>query len=153
MEILKAATPSLVKKAKKLIADGKVKITVLPEKKTIHIETRLTGKNGVCTAVISDSHTEVTFLEINGRTVTDKAASKSRGTQARYKTLLGRLTVADMPQTAESGVIVSPQAAAEATKNGRHTLLDVREQEEYDYEHVEGSVLFPLSLMQKLVCH
>jgi len=101
MEILKAATPSLVKKAKKLIADGKVKITVLPEKKTIHIETRLTGKNGVCTAVISDSHTEVTFLEINGRTVTDKAASKSRGTQARYKTLLGRLTVADMAALAD----------------------------------------------------
>lgn len=40
---------------------------------------------------------------------------------------------------------LSPEAVARGLGEGRYLLVDVREPGEYDAEHIEGAVLFPLS--------
>ena len=44
-----------------------------------------------------------------------------------------------------SDIEVSVDVVAEAITAGTHTLLDVREQEEWDDAHISGSMLIPLS--------
>lgn len=40
---------------------------------------------------------------------------------------------------------LDPATVAEGIADGRYLLVDVREASEYDAEHIEGALLFPLS--------
>lgn len=46
---------------------------------------------------------------------------------------------------ADSGSTLSPQQVAEKLQKGEITLVDVREQNEYAAEHIQGSIFLPLS--------
>lgn len=53
--------------------------------------------------------------------------------------------------TDNSDIEVSVDTVAEAMDAGTHTLLDVREQDEWDDAHISDSILIPLSQLSERV--
>jgi L-cysteine desulfidase len=100
MEILKAATPALAKRARKYITSGAARVTVMPGKKELHVEVRLGGGRHSSACIISGSHTHVSLLEKDARRIIDDPVSSAKKA-ATYKAELGKLSIAQMAQLAD----------------------------------------------------
>ena len=100
MEILKAATPAILKKAKEMIAKKMVRIKVA-DKKGFYIECNLqTDKKENITCVLSGGHTNLTLLEKNGKTLIKKdAAAKAKDMD--FKKRLAAATLKDLIKEAD----------------------------------------------------
>ncbi|MDD4003793.1 MAG: L-serine ammonia-lyase, iron-sulfur-dependent, subunit alpha [Elusimicrobiaceae bacterium] len=102
MEILKAATPKLLERARGLVASGRVKASVEPLAKTIYIEVRAAGGKNRAVCTISASHTEVSFSSRNGKTLTDLKKNACVKKNAAWRKELTELSLAEMVKSAES---------------------------------------------------
>lgn len=101
MEILKKVTPKLLERARDIVKAGRVKVSVEPLAKTIHIEARVVGRKNSAVCIISDSHTGVSFLSKNGRVLKElKKNSFAKDTAWREK--LAELSIAEMMCAAEA---------------------------------------------------
>lgn len=101
MEILKASSPSLVKKAKKLLKNRKVTVTVAPDRKDIYLEARAKGKNHSASCVIEHSHSEISLLERDGNIVTDRRGKKTGPPVKEFKKILAAADIAALVKCAE----------------------------------------------------
>lgn len=73
MEILSAADADTLARAKELVKTHRITMEVAPDRHGFFIECRLTGKSGRgARAVISGCHTELTYLETDGRVLVEK---------------------------------------------------------------------------------
>jgi len=100
MRILEGATPALVARAARRARSGAVTVNVLAETRTIHIEARLKGRGHTARCLISDSHTDVTVLERDGRRLATPG-EKTRSKPTAYKDRLQRLSIRDMVRLAQ----------------------------------------------------
>ncbi|ACC98366.1 Uncharacterized conserved protein DUF1063 [Elusimicrobium minutum Pei191] len=100
MEILKAATPSILKRAKQLIDDKKAFIKVAPCKKHFYIKVEVENGKDKASCVISDSHTTVSKLTKNGKVIFENKPSKKK--EDNYKQLLGKATLKDLIALADN---------------------------------------------------
>lgn len=71
LEILKGATSEILKKAKDLIASGKIKYTCLESEKSFHVEVVALSKSLRVRCVVKEGHTNIVFLEKDGRSIID----------------------------------------------------------------------------------
>ncbi|MFA6584413.1 MAG: L-serine ammonia-lyase, iron-sulfur-dependent, subunit alpha [Elusimicrobiaceae bacterium] len=101
MEILKNCTAARLRKARTLVSCGKVKITVEAQERAMHIEARVSGKKNRATCIISGSHTNVSFLSRNGKTIKKSKTAKAHGS-AKWKAELAKLSIADLVRAAEN---------------------------------------------------
>lgn len=70
MQVLSAATASMVRKAKVLIAQSKAKVSVVPNKHHgIYIKATMSAGKNEAICVISATHTHVSLLELNGKKI------------------------------------------------------------------------------------
>jgi len=99
MEILKEAGPAMARKAKPFLNSGAARMSVLPGKKDIYIEARLSAGKDVAVCVISGSHTKVSLLEKNGRKIV--SAREVRSKPEAYKAALAKLSIGDMARLAD----------------------------------------------------
>ncbi len=74
LSVLSRITPELLTAAETLLAGDKVDIS-LNEHQGLHIEVKVTGAKGWARAVIDGSHTNLIFLEHDGKTLSCKAAA------------------------------------------------------------------------------
>ncbi|MDD5658073.1 MAG: L-serine ammonia-lyase, iron-sulfur-dependent, subunit alpha [Elusimicrobia bacterium] len=100
MEIFRASTPALAVRAERLIAKGTVKMTVLPGRAGIHVEARLKGRKHSAAVIISDSHTNISYAEKDGRKLARSAQAAARKA-THYKQALRRLSLKDMARLVE----------------------------------------------------
>lgn len=121
MQILKACTPAILKKAKAMAAAKKVQIKVA-DKKGFYIECNLqTDKKEIIKCVISGSHTAVSLLQKNGRTLVKQTAGahgkktdfKNRLAKATLKQLIAEADKADKQDLAyiKKGALMNLEAA------------------------------------------
>ncbi|MDR0953350.1 MAG: L-serine ammonia-lyase, iron-sulfur-dependent, subunit alpha [Elusimicrobiota bacterium] len=98
MEILKAATPKIVKEAKELVAKKVVKLRV-KDKKGFYIEANIeTDKKEKIKCIISQSHTNVSLLQRNGKILTKNKLHKTQNT---FKTKLAACSLKDLIEEAQ----------------------------------------------------
>jgi len=102
MEILRPATPALVAKAKKLVRDGKVKITVMPDRKGSYMEIHAKSGKDTVICVVEQSHTEVSRLEKNGQALVDNPPSGKGSKSSAYKRALAACSIKDLLKAAEA---------------------------------------------------
>lgn len=103
MEILKGVSASVLRKAKKMLADKAVTIKV-KNQKGFYIKTEILFEDGYKTkAVISGCHTAVTYLEDNGRVLIDaKPKVKTGKSEGNFKKLLAKSSLADLVREAQN---------------------------------------------------
>jgi L-cysteine desulfidase len=100
MEIFRAVTPKLAAQAAKLIKRKTVQMTVLPGHAGIHVEVRVKGRKHSAVCIIEDNHTNLTYVEKDGRKlVTAKGPGARRA--AGYQAALRRLKLKAMVKLAE----------------------------------------------------
>ena len=100
MEILKGATPALLKEAKFLLEQKAVTIKV-KKRKDFYIEVNLLYKDGYkAKAVISGGHTSLNYLEDNGKILIDKKPELED--KGDFKKVLARSSLADLIREAQN---------------------------------------------------
>ncbi len=97
MEILSGADGALLRRAKELTAQKRVRLEVAPEKHGFYIEAQLHGQSGSQTrCVISGSHTEVTFLAKDGKIIKDAQSREEKTACSAFKEVLKKASLADL---------------------------------------------------------
>lgn len=71
LEILKEATPSLLKQATELFEKGLVKYTCQEDIKSFHVEVIAKGQGSTVRCIVADGHTNIILLEKDGRSIID----------------------------------------------------------------------------------
>lgn len=125
MEILKGATPALLKEAKFLLEQKAVTIKV-KKRKDFYIEVNLLYKDGYkAKAVVSGGHTSLNYLEDNGKILVDKKPELED--KGDFKKVLARSSLADLIREAQNadkedlayikkGALMNMRAAKEGAK-------------------------------------
>ena len=99
LEIFEDITPELASKAKKLVKDGKVQISLAAEAKKLYVHSTLEGSEGMADAEIRDSHTNIVRIEKNGHPLWIKS-SQNRATENKLEEDLQQATVAEIRKAA-----------------------------------------------------
>jgi L-cysteine desulfidase len=68
LEVLRDCTENDAIRAKKMAADGTVRVTALPDRHGVYVETDVTTENGTASCTIDGSHTSITKVTKNGVT-------------------------------------------------------------------------------------
>lgn len=100
MEIFKAVTPAVLRRAERLLRSGAAKLGVLPGHQGLRVEARLKGRRHSAACVIAGSHTDLVLAEKDGRRIVDRAGKAGRADN-RYKEVLKRCTLKDLVRLAE----------------------------------------------------
>lgn len=101
LEVLESLNDESIDKAKKLLAENKVKVN-LREEVGLYVKTKLTSGDNIAESLIVDLHSNVVSLSLNGEEVTDSpllAKAKSRGgkrTLAELESWLRELTLVEI---------------------------------------------------------
>ena len=99
MEILKACTPAVLKKAREMTDKKIVRIKAM-DRKGFYIECNLqTDKKELISCVISGGHTAVTLLEKNGKAII-KSSARTKTNAAHFKAALAKATLKDLIKAA-----------------------------------------------------
>ena len=125
MEILKAADPNKVKKAKELLKNKVVQLKI-KNTKDFYIETQiLTDKKEKATAVICTHHNNFAYLALNGKILQNKKEQKKQ--ECPVNKLLKKATLADLIKEASAvdkkdlayikkGILMNLKASKEGQK-------------------------------------
>lgn len=125
MEILKAATPTKVKEAKKLLAANILKLKI-KNKKNFYIEAQvLTDKKEKATAILCSHHTNFIYLALNNKILKNEKEQKKQN--CSFNNLLKKATLKDLINQADKadkedlkyikkGVLMNLKAAQEGKK-------------------------------------
>ncbi len=82
LEVLKDSTPQAVEAGKKYIAENRIAIDVKDTQEMLYIEVHCTAGNDKATAVISGSHTNFTYVQINDKVLIDKRSNTNTTEQS-----------------------------------------------------------------------
>lgn len=102
MEILKYVTPEILAKAKKLIKEKDFKMQVLSDCASFYVEAQLKTANHHNVSIISGGHTNLVYLEKDGKIVLDKRGEIQAKKEAGYKEILKKLKIDDLIALAEN---------------------------------------------------
>lgn len=102
MEILKPVTPQILKRAKELLKQKKAEILVKEGKKGFYIECNLKTTNGQALCVISGSHTNISLLKVNGKTLIKKDEKKTAKEDGGYKLKLAASSLQNLLDEAKA---------------------------------------------------
>lgn len=102
MEILKYVTPELLEKAKKLIKEKYFKIQVFPDCANFYVEVQLKTASHHNVCIISGGHTNLVYLERDGKIVLDKRGEVHAKKESDYKDVLKKLKIDDLITLAEN---------------------------------------------------
>ncbi|HEY9766436.1 MAG TPA: L-serine ammonia-lyase, iron-sulfur-dependent, subunit alpha [Chroococcales cyanobacterium] len=102
MEILKEVSPSLLAQAKKILKEKKVSIGVDPDQTDLYLEVKLNTKNHRSCCIVSGSHTNLIYKEVDKRILLDRRAESSASRRPAYKEPLSRMTVSELVDLAEA---------------------------------------------------
>ncbi len=100
MEIFRAVTATVLRRAQALVRRQAVKIGVLPGRQGLQVEARLTSRRHSVVCVIAGSHTDLVLAEKDGRKIVDSGRGAAGG-NARYKKVLQSCTLKDLARLAE----------------------------------------------------
>ena len=89
----------LIKKAKKIINEERIKLNVDYTKKDIYIEAIIINDRDTATSIVSHSHFNISLLMINNKIILHK---NSREKKTEYKEILKNLSFEDLVQLAEN---------------------------------------------------
>ncbi len=101
MQILKAVNEALVLKAKELLSGRNVTLRVDPLQKGFYVRAALEGAENRTVCVISNTHTQVTLLEKNGKRLTDKRDDSGTAAQQEYAVELEKCSIRDLARIAD----------------------------------------------------
>jgi L-cysteine desulfidase len=90
LEILKTVTPEILKEAKELIDGGRLNYQCKEEEKGFHIEVRAEGGGSRVHCIVSEGHTNIIFLEKDGRSILEThphAGSKTADYRDRMRSM------------------------------------------------------------------
>lgn len=82
LEVLKDCTPQAVEAGKKYIAENRIAIDVKDTQEMLYIEVHCTSGNDKVTAVISGSHTNFTYVQMNDKVLIDKRSNTNTTEQS-----------------------------------------------------------------------
>lgn len=102
MEILRPATPALVARAKKLVKAGRVKMTVMPDRKGSYMEIHVKAGKDSAVCAVEQSHTEVSRLEKNGQVLVNNPPAGPGSKSTAYKRALAGCVIKDLLKAAEA---------------------------------------------------
>ncbi|MFA6319083.1 MAG: L-serine ammonia-lyase, iron-sulfur-dependent, subunit alpha, partial [Elusimicrobiota bacterium] len=100
MEVLKEATPPLVRRARALLRSRAVRMVVAPDRRDSYVEAQVRGRRRRAVCVIAGSHSEVSRLERDGRVLLC-AEGKAKPKGPRFKDLLRKASIRDLVRWAE----------------------------------------------------
>ena len=101
MEILQACNPSICRNAQELVERQNASITFDTDKEELYIEVMVTTKNGIGRAIVEGSHTNVVYVEVNGKVLIDNRVDQKEQKNDSYRKLLGTMTIADLMDLVE----------------------------------------------------
>lgn len=116
LQVLKQLTPDVVEMGKKYVADGKVTVSV--EDDTPHVlyaEAVVYGENHRVRVIITDDHTNIVYLEKDGKVLRDDRTEVGGGEDPKL-TFLHNLTLADIVDFAEHVPLADIEFLAEAER-------------------------------------
>jgi len=90
LEILKTVNPEILKEAKELIDGGRLNYQCREEEKGFHIEVRAEGGGSRVHCIVSEGHTNIIFLEKDGRSILEThphAGSKTADYRDRMRSM------------------------------------------------------------------
>ena len=101
LQVLKALTPDVVALAKQYVADGKITVSVREDTPhVLYAEAVVYGENHRVRVVITDDHTNIVFIEKDGKVLRDQRIDGGSGEDPKIA-FLHRLTLADIVDFAE----------------------------------------------------
>ncbi|MFA6030541.1 MAG: L-serine ammonia-lyase, iron-sulfur-dependent, subunit alpha [Elusimicrobiota bacterium] len=101
MEVLRASTPALVRRARALVSSGRVRMTVSPERRDSYVECVARGARRRVECVIAGSHTELSRLIRDDRVLVDGGVGPAAKPPLPFKELLRKETLAGLLRQAE----------------------------------------------------
>ena len=102
MEILKAADPELVERAKAFIDGQMASIDYDDSRKELYIDAAVTGDRHNARAVISGSHTNLVHLERDGKVLIHVDETMKQETESGYRSLIRNMRFSDLVALAET---------------------------------------------------
>lgn len=90
LEILRAVTPEILKKAKQFVEEGRLTYRCKEDEKSLYVEVLAYGGRSQVHCIVSEGHTNISRLEKDGRSVIDSqhhAGRKTRGYRDRLRTM------------------------------------------------------------------
>jgi len=102
MEILQDCNEDLTTQAKEIIKSGIATISYDSSKTDLYIRIDIRTANGSASAVIQNSHTNLTLLEKNGEVVHEKQVEITGSSLQEYRTILESMDISDFIDLAEN---------------------------------------------------
>ncbi|MBN1549895.1 serine dehydratase subunit alpha family protein, partial [bacterium] len=102
MEILKNVTAEVIDAAESLISSGKASIRCRSSLTQLFIDVRVKTASDTVRALIEHSHTNVTLLERNGKTLLDNTRQEMSNNTSNYKYLLKEKTICELVEYADA---------------------------------------------------
>jgi len=103
MEIIRAATPEIVKKARQLVSEGNAELDFNIEKKDLYIDVTVFSKSDSVRVVIEGTHTNIVLMERNNETVICQSKDAEGGTfEPEYRAVLRGMKIVDLVNMVES---------------------------------------------------
>ena len=96
MEILKGTREDMIGQAKALIRANKAKITYDETKTDLYIDVSIKTERGSTRAVIENGHTNLVYLEKNGRPIFEKKRNEIASKGQEYKSILKKMQISEM---------------------------------------------------------
>lgn len=101
LQVLKALTPDVVALGKQYVADGKITVSVREDTPhVLYAEAVVYGENHRVRVVITDDHTNIVFIEKDGKVLRDQRVEGGSGEDPKIA-FLHTLTLADIVDFAE----------------------------------------------------
>lgn len=101
MQILDGATDEKLKQAKKLVRQKKASIQFVPDKTELFIEVHLETSFGKSKSIITQEHTNLVYLEVNGKTVIDRE-HETESKNLEYRIILKSKTIEDLVDSVDN---------------------------------------------------
>jgi L-cysteine desulfidase len=89
-EILKAATPEILKKAKQFVDEGHLIYRCKEDEKSFHVDVHAEGGGSRVHCIVSEGHTNITCLEKDGWSIIDihpRAGAETTGYRDRLRAM------------------------------------------------------------------
>ena len=102
LRLLEDLTPEILSDASALIEAGAVSVSIDPGARGLSVSCTLCSGEGSVTAVIRDAHTNLVYLEKNGRVLLDTAASTESTASANDIDMLKAMTIAQLRAAVDS---------------------------------------------------
>lgn len=96
LELLGAATPDVLARARKLIDGGKVSYRALPDATALRIEAAVSGGGHTARCVLSRGHTRIELIEHDGEVVQRCAPTGESAGEGGYRDVLKVMSLSDI---------------------------------------------------------